>query len=73
MNIRETTLLVGIFIFSQLLMSQHTIDSQVDRLHQYAGHWVSSVHANTDSMGTYPFIKMNNIENYIEVISHKQY
>lgn len=76
-SIRVTTLLGGIFLFSQLLFSQHIIDSQVDRLHQYAGHWVSTVHTDTDSIGKYPSIKMNNIskmDNHslqVEVLQYK--
>jgi len=58
----KITILTGlILLFSQLLLAQNTINSQADRLHQYAGYWVSSVHADTDSIGTYPPIKMNNI------------
>ncbi|MDC2889720.1 hypothetical protein [Psychrosphaera algicola] len=35
--------------------------SQIDRLHQYAGHWVSSDNIETDSFGAFPAIKMKNI------------
>jgi len=50
-----------IFLLNQSLLAQHSIEAQVDRLHQYAGHWVSSVHADTDSFSTFPAIKMINI------------
>ncbi|PIB34054.1 hypothetical protein BFP72_00715 [Reichenbachiella sp. 5M10] len=49
-----------LMILSQTLLAQHTIHSQVDRLHQYAGNWVSSIHADTDSIDSFPIVKMNN-------------
>lgn len=53
--------IVLIFLFNQNLKAQDPLESQVDRLHQYTGHWVSSDHADTDSVGKFPAIMMNNI------------
>ncbi|WP_158969714.1 sugar phosphate isomerase/epimerase [Paraglaciecola sp. L3A3] len=53
--------IVLIFLFNQSLLANNSISSQVDRLHQYSGHWVSSEHADTDSVAEFPAIKMNNI------------
>ncbi|MDU0356208.1 sugar phosphate isomerase/epimerase [Paraglaciecola aquimarina] len=53
--------LVLIFLCNKNLIAQGAIKSQADRLHQYAGHWVSSKHAGTAEINTYPAIKMNNI------------
>lgn len=50
-----------IFLSEPYVNAQDYIGSQAERLHQYAGHWVSSEHAGTDSVGTFPAIKMNNI------------
>ncbi|GLR19915.1 sugar phosphate isomerase/epimerase family protein [Portibacter lacus] len=52
-------IIIAIF-FSPFLIAQNEINSQVDRLHQYAGHWVSSLHSETDSISQFPLIKMNN-------------
>ncbi|SHJ75292.1 Sugar phosphate isomerase/epimerase [Reichenbachiella agariperforans] len=58
---KVTKLLVLICLFSHPLLSQHSVESQIDRLHQYVGHWVSSIHSDTDSVAAFPHIKMNNI------------
>ncbi|MGO4890950.1 sugar phosphate isomerase/epimerase family protein [Flavobacterium sp. W21_SRS_FM6] len=58
---RILPLMAFIFLCSPYLQAQETIESQIDRLHQYAGYWVSSEHAGTDSVGAFPAIKMNNI------------
>ncbi len=57
---RFTTSLLLVCVFSHTLWAQYTINTQADRLHQYAGHWVSSIHSDTDSIGIFPSIKMNN-------------
>ncbi|PKA99220.1 sugar phosphate isomerase/epimerase [Flavobacteriaceae bacterium MAR_2009_75] len=49
-----------LILFNQILWAQHGIDSQENRLRQYTGHWVSSLHADTDSIPEYPAVKMNN-------------
>jgi len=58
---RIITSIILIFLLNQNLYAQDTIESQVNRLHQYAGLWVSSEHSDTDSVGKFPAIKMNNI------------
>ncbi|WP_084591461.1 sugar phosphate isomerase/epimerase family protein [Gilvimarinus agarilyticus] len=58
---RAITSIVLIFLLSQASVAQHAIESQAERLHQYAGHWLSSLDADTDKVGTFPAIKMNNI------------
>ncbi|WP_166425798.1 sugar phosphate isomerase/epimerase [Paraglaciecola sp. 20A4] len=55
------TSIVLTFLFNQNLLAQDSIESQADRLHQYAGHWVSSDHADTENFGKFPAIKMTNI------------
>ncbi|MBU2876428.1 MULTISPECIES: sugar phosphate isomerase/epimerase family protein [Aliiglaciecola] len=57
---RILTALTLIFVFTQNSLAQNSIDSQVDRLHQYVGHWVSSEHAGTESIATFPAIRMHN-------------
>jgi hypothetical protein len=58
---RVVASLVLIFLCNLNGFAQDSIGSQVERLHQYSGHWVSSEHADTDSVGTFPAVEMNNI------------
>ncbi len=58
---RIVTSMVLLFLVNQNLWAQYSIDAQVDRLHQFAGHWSSSVQTDTDSLAPFPVIKMNNI------------
>lgn len=53
--------IVFIFFLNQSLLAEPLLRSQIDRLHQYAGHWVSSDNIETDSFGAFPAIKMKNI------------
>lgn len=62
------TTLFKAFLITIFLMVVHcltaqkkfTIGTQPDRLNQYSGHWVSSIHPNTDSIAAIPNIKMVN-------------
>ncbi|MGJ8694009.1 MAG: sugar phosphate isomerase/epimerase family protein [Thalassotalea sp.] len=58
---RILTSIILFFIFTPSLFAKDSIESQVARLHQYAGHWVSSDHVNTENFGKFPAIKMNNL------------
>lgn len=57
---RVTATLVMIALFVSQLNAQELLGSQVARLHQYVGHWVSSEHATTDKVAALPAIKMTN-------------
>ncbi|MGQ1784277.1 MULTISPECIES: sugar phosphate isomerase/epimerase family protein [unclassified Saccharicrinis] len=47
----------------KLFAQKYTISTQKDRLHQYAGQWVSTIHPNTDSIASNPQLKMINTSN----------
>ena len=74
---RIITSIILLFIFSSTLFAKDSIESQADRLHQYAGVWVSSEQANTESIAKFPAIKMNNISTMnrqsmqVEVLQYK--
>ena len=52
--------ILAFIFFNASLFAQQGIDSQKNRLRQYMGYWVSSLHANTDSIAKIPAIKMIN-------------
>lgn len=50
-----------VLLLSGNAWAKYAIDNQVDRLRQYVGHWVSSIHPDTEEIDTHPAIKMRNI------------
>lgn len=73
-----TATIVMIALFASPLRAQELLGSQVARLHQYVGHWVSSEYANTGKVGALPVIKMNNMSTMdgqsiqVEVFQYQQ-
>ncbi|WP_083631328.1 sugar phosphate isomerase/epimerase family protein [Labilibacter marinus] len=61
----------------ELFAQEYSISTQKDCLHQYAGHWVSTIHPNTDSIAPIPHLKMINTSNFnhhslnVEVLQFK--
>ncbi|WP_051327617.1 hypothetical protein [Cellulophaga baltica] len=53
------TVVLLLFISANAVFSQMQIPKQSDRLQQYLGFWVSSIHYKTDSVANLPLIKMN--------------
>ena len=56
----QKTAVLLLFISANAVFSQMQIPKQSDRLQQYLGFWVSSIHYKTDSVAKLPLIKMNN-------------
>ena len=56
----QKTVVLLLFISANAVFSQMQIPKQSDRLQQYLGFWVSSIHYKTDSVANLPLIKMNN-------------
>jgi len=50
-----------LLICTSSTMAQNSINTQSDRLRQYAGYWVSSSDLNTDNVADFPNIKMSNV------------
>lgn len=50
-----------LLIFTSDVIAQNSINTQPERLRQYAGYWVSSSDLNTDNVSDFPNIKMSNV------------